>query len=102
MKQETIEEAAERLSKDAYKKHSVKDNNLSLDEQIQRIRGFIVGFKEGMNEGAKWQAERRYSEEEVYKLLLKHQSDYRSSVRNSYPLTWSFDIKDWFEQFKKK
>lgn len=43
-----------------------------------------------------------YSEEEVYKLLLKHQSDYRSYVRNSYPLTWSFDIKDWFEQFKKK
>jgi hypothetical protein len=46
--------------------------------------------------------ERMYSEEEVYKLLLKHQSDYRSSVRNSYPLTWSFDIKDWFEKFKKK
>jgi hypothetical protein len=43
-----------------------------------------------------------YSEEEVYKLLLKHQSDYRSSVRNSYPLTWSFDIKEWFEQNKKK
>jgi hypothetical protein len=43
-----------------------------------------------------------YSEEEVYKLLLKHQSDYRSSVRNSYPLTWSFDIKEWFEEVKKK
>jgi hypothetical protein len=45
---------------------------------------------------------RMYSEEEVYKLLLKHQSDYRSSVRNSYPLTWSFDIKEWFEEVKKK
>jgi hypothetical protein len=52
--------------------------------------------------GAKWQEERSYSEEEVYKLLLKHQSDYRSAVRNSYPLTWSFDIKKWFDQFKKK
>ena len=53
-KQETFEEAAERLAKDAYKKHSVKDDKLSLDEQIQRSGGFIVGFKEGMIEGAKW------------------------------------------------
>jgi len=54
-KQETLEEVAERLSKDAYKKHSVKDDTLSLDEQIQRSGGFIVGFKEGLKEGAKWQ-----------------------------------------------
>lgn len=52
---ETLEEVAERLSKDAYKKHSVKDDKLSLNEQIQRSGGFIVGFKEGMIEGAKWQ-----------------------------------------------
>jgi hypothetical protein len=52
--------------------------------------------------GAKWQSERMYSEEEVFELLLKHQSDYRSAVRNTSPLDWSFDIKDWFQQFKKK
>ncbi len=46
--------------------------------------------------------ERMYSEEEVYELLLKHQSAYRSVVRNTSPLDWSFDIKQWFEQFKKK
>jgi hypothetical protein len=63
--QETLEEAVERLSKNAYKKHSVKDDKLSLDEQIQRSGGFIVGFKEGMIEGAKWQAERMYSEEDM-------------------------------------
>ena len=80
MKQETIEEAAEKFV-----------NNT-------RYRNYKVLFIEG----AKWQAERMYSEEEVYKLLLKHQSDYRSYVRNSYPLTWSFDIKDWFEKYKKK
>ena len=51
--------------------------------------------------GAKWQSERMYSKEEVFELLLKHQSDYRSAVRNTSPLDWSFDIKDWFEQFKK-
>ena len=50
----------------------------------------------------KHQQERMYSEEEVYELLLKHQSAYRSTVRNTSPLDWSFDIKQWFEQFKKK
>lgn len=43
-----------------------------------------------------------YTEEEVYELLLKHQSAYRSAVRNTSPLDWSFDIKQWFEEFKKK
>ena len=50
----------------------------------------------------KEQAERMYSEEEVIKILLKHQSDYRSFVRKTSPLNWSFDIIKWFEQFKKK
>jgi hypothetical protein len=52
--------------------------------------------------GAKYMAEKMYSEEEVYELLLKHQSAYRSAVRNTSPLDWSFDIKQWFENFKKK
>ena len=86
MEQETIEEAAKRI----YPINIVVDYDTNED-----IRNIWI-------EGAKWQAERMYSEEEVYKLLLKHQSDYRSSVRNSYPLTWSFDIKKWFEQNKKK
>lgn len=43
-----------------------------------------------------------YSEEEVYNILLKHQSTYRSAVRKTSPFNWSFDIKQWFEQFKKK
>jgi hypothetical protein len=54
----------------------------------------------GAKFGAKWQAERMYTEEEVYELLLKHQSAYRSAVRNTSPLDWSFDIKQWFEQAK--
>jgi hypothetical protein len=83
MEKETIEEAAEK-----------QWGKLAIIND----RAAVIAFKAG----AKWQAERMYSEEEVYKLLLKHQSDYRSSVRNSYPLTWSFDIKKWFEQFKKK
>jgi hypothetical protein len=43
-----------------------------------------------------------YSEEEVLEILLKHQSDYRSAVRNTSPLNWSFDINKWFEKSKKK
>lgn len=53
-------------------------------------------------EFAKWQSERMYSEEEVLEILLKHQSDYRSAVRNTSPLNWSFDINKWFEKSKKK
>ena len=87
MKQETIEEAAKRLAK---------------GEGYDTILGVGHIWIEGFEKGAQWQQEKMYSEEEVYKLLLKHQSDYRSYVRNSYPLTWSFDIKDWFEKYKKK
>jgi hypothetical protein len=126
MEKETLEEAAERLSKDAYKKHSVKDNNLSLDEQIQRSGGFIVGFKEGMNEGAKWQAERMG----LMEIELRHtktllascekaledrdkQAERMYSEEEVLELIWKYEtrqtsmvgysnVKKWFEQFKKK
>jgi hypothetical protein len=84
-KQETVEEAS---------------NNFAIKEIEQCTSYHDLHY--GFNEGAKWQAERMYSEEEVYELLLKHQSAYRSVVRNTSPLDWSFDIKQWFEQFKTK
>jgi hypothetical protein len=46
--------------------------------------------------------QKMYSEQEVFVILLKHQSDYRSAVRSTSPLDWSFDIQKWFEKFKKK
>ena len=82
-KQETLEEAAEMY---------IQSKNPQ----------WTPYHKQSFKEGVKWQQERMYSEEEVYKLLLKHQSSYRSTVRNTSPLDWSFDIKQWFEQFKKK
>jgi hypothetical protein len=85
---ETLEEAAE--------KH-IEKNSLYFDTPYEKNHSRVAFI-----EGAKWQAEKMYSEEEVYKLLLKHQSSYRSTVRNTSPLDWSFDIKQWFEQFKKK
>jgi hypothetical protein len=61
---------------------------------------FKLSCKNSFLRGAKYEAERMYSEEEVYKLLLKHQSTYRSHVRNTGD--WSFDIEKWLKQFKKK
>ena len=45
-------------------------------------------------EFAKWQAQRMYSEEEVFELLLK------SKIETSN--LYYEDMKEWFEQFKKK
>ncbi len=81
MKQETIEEAAEKFV-----------NNT-------RYRNYKVLFIEG----AKWQAERMYSEEEVRNLFSKYQYDYAQWV-----LRMEDDINgqpmptEWFEQLKKK
>ena len=87
MKQETLEEAA---------KEFVLSHDFSKLTNPNHLANRCFQF------GAKWQQERMYSEEEVFELLLKHQSDYRSAVRNTSPLDWSFDIKEWFNQFKKK
>jgi hypothetical protein len=112
MKQETLEKAA----KNAYKKHSVKDDVLSLDEQIQRSGGFIVGFKEGAN----WQAEQLYKDDVIQTLekgialLLKKQEkmysdaiefgkwlDDNAQQREYYPMS-AMTMEELFEQFKKK
>jgi len=90
LQQETLEEAAE----NAYKKHSVKDDALSLNEQIQRSGGFIVGFKEGMIEGANWQAERMYSEEDIL-------DAWELGAKEGLPLTRK-KKEELFKQFKKK
>ena len=75
-KQETIEEAA----KFAEKKY------------LERIDNFQkCDFKDGVIEGAKWQQEGMYSEEEVLKLLQKA----RYSNFNSLA------TEDWFKRFRK-
>jgi hypothetical protein len=75
-KQETLEEAAERL---------YSDKEYPMYGEIRRD-GFI--------NGAKWQQERMYSEEEVIKILYQFHYDLVNS---------KFDTKEeWFEQFKKK
>ncbi len=74
-KQETVEEAAEEFSKN----HSIYPTAQDDTE---------YGFKHG----AKWQQERMYSEEEVTQLLIKFNQEIQEVE----------DVREWFEQFKKK
>jgi hypothetical protein len=75
MKQETIEEAAEK-----------QWGKLSIIND----RAAVIAFKAG----AKWQAERRYSEEEVYDILVEHTIELFKKESKT--------LNEWFEQFKKK
>ena len=77
MKQETLEEAADRL----YPNKSTK-GWIDQYSAIQRIH-FI--------EGAKWQQERS-EEETIWALLLCSSKKFKNSL----------EVKEWFEQFKKK
>jgi hypothetical protein len=54
-----------------------------------------LSFYDGVRLGAKWQADRMYSEEEVLKLLLDSE-EYTSRFNGRT------NLRSWFEQFKKK
>jgi hypothetical protein len=79
MTNETLQEAAEKYHNKISKKRNTQLGVPSED--------FIAG--------AKWQSERMYSEEEVIDLLQE---------MNDWPTTFEgrIDIREWFEQFKKK
>ena len=70
----------------------------TLEEFIER-EGYPEGrtqdiWETGVRDGVEWQAQRMYSEEEVFELLLK------SKIETSN--LYYEDMKEWFEQFKKK
>ena len=79
MKQETLEEAAERL-------YPLRNTFLERFKDLEQ-KIFI--------EGAKEQQERRYSEEEVHKIIESYQD-----IMENNPTHTKYN--DWFEQFKKK
>ena len=82
-KQETLEEAAEKY---ANKKGDIPTTK--LEDAI---------FKQGFTDGAKWQQERMYSEEEVVNILIKAYEDIgKRKIPNQVVLA------SWFKQFKKK
>jgi len=76
----TLEEVAERIA-------MTKD----WDFESSEGNGYY-DYVEGFTEGAKWQQERMYSEEEVKHIVLEALQ----------PFTVTVDLNQWFEQFKKK
>ena len=89
-KQETVEEVAERLTKD-FPHYSVRGN--MDDSDIKRW------FLEALQKGAKWQQERSYSEEEVGELLYNVIGEYG---KHYGIMIDGKMLNDLFEQFKKK
>ena len=77
MNKETLEEAAERYAEE----HKWEEQDPWFD----------------FMEGARWQQERSYSEEEVIQ-LVSDRTDYRMSEDTKSKVTF----KKWFKQFKKK
>ena len=73
-----------------------------LEEAAEKFRSNNPGTMQGgdntkilnaFKNGAKWQAERSYSEEEVFELLENLVETFNPPTDN---------LKEWFEQFKKK
>jgi len=84
MEKETFEESAEKYANELPEPYNY---GINLDKK----KGFI--------EGAKWQQEKMYSEEEV--LVLLHKRD-KHSMDNPDTFNGWLTPKEWFEQFKKK
>jgi hypothetical protein len=85
MKQETtLEEVAERLYPNGCD---------GTDRSAEIYRRIFI-------EGAKWQQEKSYSEEEVYDLMDKREH-YWVRYKNYYLQSY-IPFDEWFEQFKKK
>jgi hypothetical protein len=93
MKQETLEEATERVL--ANNIDGLKDA-LQDDDLFFFYKGVIQCYGEAM---VKYQAEKMYSEEEVRKLFNQYK-EYFSIYRNEQIL--NTQVEDWFEQNKKK
>lgn len=83
-KQETLEEAALKYASEKLRRIIIpyKEFNANVAEYV----GFI--------NGAKWQQERSYSEEEFKTILNK--------LRHDIFIKGDIDIEKWFKQFKKK
>jgi hypothetical protein len=82
MKQETLEEAIKR-EYEARKFNS----DFPFDPQSFKL-------------GAKWQAERMYSEEDLRKAFENGVGS--GKYQQEYGIKGSMNFEDWFEQFKKK
>ena len=87
MKQETIKEAAKQSDKSKCK-HFRREHT---KEEV------YDSFEEGFIEGAEWQKQRMYSEEEVKKIA----EEVRWQTIGD-PMEFTKNFEKWFKQFKKK
>ena len=87
LKQETLEEAAERLTKD-FPHYSVRGN---MDDS--EIKGW---FLEALQKGAKWQQERSYSQNDMWEAYKASNTIFEDEIALRQ------EFEEWFEQFKKK
>ena len=78
---ETLEEAA--------KKYANKKGDIPTTKLEDAI------FKQGFIDGAKWQQQQMYSENEVHSII----KSYHNTVKNN-PINITYS--KWFEKFKKK
>jgi sugar-specific transcriptional regulator TrmB len=90
MKQETLEEAADKY---------VEDFELSFYDTVEEIPVKEIAKKDFI-EGAKWQQERMYSEEEVKDMMF----EVLNNKREECCITHTKDsiVRKVFKQFKKK
>ena len=75
----------------------------TLEEAFNKIvdsSDYVLFDYASFEEGAKWQQERSYSEEEV--LVLLHKRDAYNFEANTKSLQEWETPKEWFEQFKNK
>jgi hypothetical protein len=86
---EQLEEAAEKMYKQSYDEFG----EATWDE------GKLFHRKAGFIDGAKWQQERMYSEEDLREAFK--QSRQALIFEKDMPPVYN-DFEEWFEQFKKK
>jgi hypothetical protein len=97
-KQETIEEAKLRAANYMSLKGVLEPKQETIEEAgvayAKTVNENHTSHMLGFYNGAKWQQERMYSEEEVLDILYKHTEDLLAGKK--------IMLDDWFEQFKKK
>jgi predicted GTPase len=101
MEKETLEEVAERLQKDKYGIFISKNADVKGQLVIDTAK---AAFLSGMKEGAKYQAERMYSEEDMIEFGFSTYCYISELMGVPFNLISEnrVNAEDWFEQFKKK
>jgi hypothetical protein len=88
---ETLEEASENYNDD----FQIKGGSKTPHIKNQHIMNHFIA-------GAKWQAERSYSEEDLKEAFKGGGKMSWTDIEQESQEPYYYDFKEWFEQFKKK